>query len=341
MKYKTGMYGGCFEPLTNGHVACILTAASMCEELSVIICHSREREKIDPVIKYRWIHNVTRHIGNVKIFMVEDTYADKETYNWETGRDDIIRAVGHDFDAVFCGVDHKEEGIYERLYPNSEIVYFDFSRKHVSSTAIREDPYGNWDMIPDIVKPYYIKKVCLMGGESAGKSTLAKNLSILFNTNLVEEEGRYVCEDAGSEDTMIMEDFANIMLKHKWNELQAVKEANKILFVDTEVLTTKWFFNFLRGNDSEKDKYDRVADSIDSLNTYDLILFLEPDEVPFIQDGTRNEKIEADRKRYSEQIKRLLDKSGKQYVTLSGSYTDRMMKAISLCNELIERKEKK
>lgn len=334
MKYQFGMYGGDFSPLTIGHVKCILSAASMCEELSVIICYDSEKDEIPPVIKYRWIHNIVKHIGNVRIYMVKNTY-DNGVYNWEKGRDDIVGAAGHDFDVVFSGVDHKEEAVFERLYPKAEIVYFDFDRQNVSSTLIRSDPYKYWDIIPDVVKPHYVKKVCLMGGESAGKSTLVKNLAITYNTNYIEEEGRDVCEEAGTEDTMIMEDFAKIMLKHKWNELEAIKHSNKLLFIDTEVLTTKWFFNFLRGDDEQLGTYNEIADSICKINDFDEVIFLEPDGIPFIQDGTRNEKIEADRKKYSEEIKDLLRNAGINFHTVSGSYHDRYMEACEICDGLL------
>ena len=35
----------------------------------------------------------------------------------------------------------------------------------------------------------------------------------------------------------------------------------------------------------------------------DLVLFLEPEGVEFVQDGTRNELIQAERKKYSEMLK--------------------------------------
>lgn len=37
MKYKVGMYGGSFDPLHIGHLHDIIRAASMCEELYVMI----------------------------------------------------------------------------------------------------------------------------------------------------------------------------------------------------------------------------------------------------------------------------------------------------------------
>ncbi len=355
-QYEMGMYGGSFEPLTMGHVKCILEAASMCNRLNVIICWSK-KDKIDKRIKYRWIHNITKHIFDekgpkVKIFMVEDNSAkltnektdlsSDEMSDWYLGKKNIMESVfpnsiGEEyFDVVFCGVDYRENKIFEKLYPESDVIYLDYDRNNISSTRIRKNPYKNWDMIPDIVKPYYVKKVCLMGGESVGKSTLCKNLAIAFNTNLIEEEGRDVCEEAGTEDTMILEDFEKIMLKHKWNELQAVKSSNKLLFVDTEVLTTKWFMNFLCEDESEKKKFDSLADAIARLNKFDLVIFLEPDGVPFVQDGTRNENIEADRKNLSNQIKKLMDKYNIIYHVISGSYSERFKKSYELSAELIK-----
>ena len=53
--------------------------------------------------------------------------------------------------------------------------------------------------------------------------------------------------------------------------------------------------------------------------------FLEP-TVAFVQDGTRNTKIEADREKYSNQIKDIFDKAGLNYICLSGDYLSRYEK---------------
>lgn len=48
-----------------------------------------------------------------------------------------------------------------------------------------------------------------------------------------------------------------------------------MLFIDTDVLVTQFYMNFLEDSDIKKNK--ALSDAIDALNEYDLILFLEPD----------------------------------------------------------------
>ena len=73
--------------------------------------------------------------------------------------------------------------------------------------------------------------------------------------------------------------------EHKNKEMRLKESSNKLLFIDTDCLITKFYMDFLKDEGIKKNAV--LAESIANINDYDLILFLEPD-VEFVQDGTRN-----------------------------------------------------
>lgn len=336
MRYKVGMYGGSFDPLHNGHVAVLLEAASKCEELYVVLSYSRARDYVPMELRYRWIRNLVKHIGNVKIICLEDKVATKADYNeaeWERGRDEILASIGKSLDVVFCGSDYKGSERYEKLY-QCKVEYISREMIPISSSMLRRNELKYWDYLPREVQSYFAKKVLIIGTESTGKSTLAKNLASIYNTSVLEEVGRDVCENAGGEEFMIAEDFQEILLRHKVKELDAIKSCNRILFVDTDALTTRYYSQFLLSSEEEKQKNYALADAIADINHFDLILFLEPG-TPFIQDGTRNEEIGANPNIYADKIKQLFDARGMQYHCIGGDYANRLEEARKLVDQLL------
>lgn len=328
MRYLVGMFGGSFDPLHIGHIHDMIRAASMCEELYVVISWCHGRESTSKELRYRWILNSIKHLDNITILTVEDKAVSKEEYNtdyyWEKGAEDIKKLIGKPIDVVFCGSDYAGTNRFESLYcPESVVYYFDRNEVPISSTEIRQWAMSNWDYIPDVCKSYYTKKVLVVGGESTGKSTLVRNLAIAYNTNFVSEVGRDTSVYAGGEEMMIAEDLYETLLRQKLNVMDQAKRSNRLLFVDTDALTTLFYCYFLLGEDvKEMSVCKSLAESINLMNDWDLILFLEPD-VEFIQDGTRNEQIRAEREKHSNQLKAIFNKYNVKYEQISGDYLQR------------------
>ena len=183
------------------------------------------------------------------------------------------------------------------------------------------------------VPDYYARRVLVLGSESTGKSTLVRNLALAYNTNYVSEAGRDTCDYAGGEDLMIAEDLYENLLRQKINVMEAAKHSNRILFVDTDAVTTLFYSHFLLGDkQKELTVCTKLAEAIHETDRWDLVLFLEPD-VEFIQDGTRNEKIRQEG--CSLRIKELLDRYRVEYHCIEGTYLERFNRAKELIQEQI------
>ncbi len=133
---------------------------------------------------------------------------------------------------------------------------------------------------------------------------------------------------------MLPSDFTDILLTHKMNEIEAIKHSNKVLFIDTDCLITRFYIDFLDDPQNEKQKNKALADALSDLNHYDLVFYLEPD-VEFVQDGDRSEVIAADRQKYGNQIKKLFDERGIKYISVGGSYHERFLRVTSEVDKLL------
>ena len=337
MKYNVGLYGGSFDPLHQGHLNNIIQAAGECETLYIMISYSKPRDSVPMEIRYRWILACTKHLNNVEIIPIEDMVTTKQHYDrkcWEQGAKDIKQAIGRPIDIVYCGTGYEDSQIFETLYPESKVKYFDRTFIPISSSQMRNDIYTYWNFLPQPCRPYYCKKVLIVGTESTGKSTLTENLANFYNTNFVHEVGRDRCEEAGKEEFMNFDDLAYNMICQKREELEAIKTSNKILFIDTDVMITL-FYSFLLLSPQELEELENLAKGISGIMDFDLIIFMEPVKNP-MQDGTRNEEILTNQEKYSQDLKSLLKNYNMPIFEIDGEYDERYIKVINIITEQLD-----
>ena len=333
------MYGGSFNPLHQGHVSCIIQASNQCDKLYVVLSNSNSKDEIPYQHRFRWLKQLTKDMENVEVIQINDSSTDKAHYDWKKGSNDVKTLIGEDIDVVFRGSDYShdnEKDPFKIYYPNSKSVYVDRNIIPISSTEIRESPIKHWDYIADVAKPYFVKKVMIIGTESCGKSTLTRNLAKYYNTSYVEEKGRNICDFAGGYENMMPSDYVEILYTHKVSEIQEQRKVNKLLFIDTDCVVTDYYLR-LQFENTITNIVDEsnLASAISNLNKYDLVLFLEPD-VKWIQDGTRTYGEDNVRAINNIKLKQLLRVDGVRYYTIGGNYQNRFTRSVELINDLIK-----
>lgn len=334
--YNVGMYGGCFNPLHLGHINCIIQAANQCKKLYVVLSHSDSDIEIPYQIRFRWLKQATKDMDNVEVVAIKDNSKSKDEYDWRQGSEDIKNTIKELINVVFCGSDYNTtDNPFHICYPNASIVYIDRGVVNISSTKIRNSPYKYWDYLPKEVRPYFVKKVLVIGTESCGKSSLVRNLAKYYNTSYVEEKGRNICEFAGGIDNMIPYDFVEILHTHKLSEIEETRKANKLLFVDTDCIVTDYYLKLqFENTNTNITNVSELAYSMSKLNKYDLVIFLEPD-VEWVQDGTRTYGEDEVRTKNNDKLKDMLKSYEIKYHSVKGNYQDRFLDSVKLINSLL------
>lgn len=147
------------------------------------------------------------------------------------------------------------------------------------------DPLGFWDFLEPPVRGYYAKRICIVGAESTGKTTLACRLAAHYGTEWVAEYGREASERMMAKIGRYewkSEDFAEIARIQCERENEAARRANRILICDTDAFATANWHRRYMGERSEA--VERIAREH---RTPDLYLVSSSDS-PFVQDGFRD-----------------------------------------------------
>lgn len=273
---KQGLIIGKFMPLHLGHLALIDFAAERCDELRVLI-GSLPGEPIPGTLRARWLWETYRERKNIVIEHTDEELPSSETSSYDVSRV-WARWLSAHFPSARIVFSSEAYGAYLAEHMGITHVPFDPARAAVpvSASQIRRDPLLNWDYIAPAARPYFLKKVCLVGPESTGKSVLAEKLAARYRTSYVPEVARALVDQKG----LSFELMPEILVKHADAILDAEKSAARLLFVDTDHRTTLHYSRLFYG------KEPPVPPWVQAANRYDLYLFLDID-CPFVHDQQR------------------------------------------------------
>jgi len=285
-----GFITGSFRPFHIGHESLINYAKSNCDELTILI--TTLSDEIIPY-KYRLKWVLSTYLDDPKVTIVADTIKEPDLNGdalsiwWGF----YIKSKFGQFDRVFTSEDYGE--IFAKSM-NAEHWEFNKNRNliPISATEIRNKPITNWNYLNNFAKDYFVKKIAIVGTESTGKSTLTKQLAEYFSKKYGEIFSYFVGE-AGDDiviktiDTKI-EQIKEIAEEHAKRIIRQSRKTNRVLFIDTDLLITKSYANFLFKQEIKFEPW------IEKANEIDLYIYLNPD-APYIDNGRRLDKETRDK----------------------------------------------
>lgn len=319
---STGLILGKFLPPHRGHLYAVEFARRFVERLTVLVC-STEREPIPGTLRYAWMQELCpgSHVVHLTDELPQEPSEDPEFWAKWTAAIRRILPSGPDF--VFASETYGTR-LAEVL--GARFIPVDPARAIVpiSGTAIRTDPLRHWGYIPAPVRPYFAKRVCIFGPESTGKSTLAADLARHFGTAWVPEFARGLLDH--KEGRCDPEDIPLIARGQVAAEDAAAREAERVLFCDTDTLTTTIWSRVLFGD------CPSWVEELAAARRYDLTLLLDID-VPWVDD--RQRYLPDRRGEFFARCQAALAPTGRRTVVIRGTWEERRAQAIRAVEELM------
>lgn len=318
-----GLVFGKFMPFTKGHELLVQTALDQCEDVTVLVFW-RSTERIPYTLRQLWIRSTFNAPQLRVVEQCTDLFPTDFDYGatwdrWIASNIHAGRWSNYPIDAVFTSEPYGDETA-ARL--NATHVWVDEKREMVpiSATKVRNDPMRYWEYIPNAVRTYYAKRVAIVGPESSGKTTLARELSAHFKTGWVPEYARHYGERYGfgkgdwipaSEEL-----FPAIVENQPASENVAAYVANRVIICDTDLMCTSIWYEMYHGH-VEPTIHEASKDT----DLYDLTFLCGPD-VPWEDDNTR--EFPDRRAWFHQRLVEELEARGRRWFSLPAHMESRM-----------------
>jgi NadR type nicotinamide-nucleotide adenylyltransferase len=318
----TGLVVGKFLPPHAGHHHLISSAVARVDHLDVWVCE-RDDDPIPAALRAEWL--AEEHPGATVRTVVDDIPDGQGDTTSAAWADRTIELLGQAPDAVFTSEDY---GPRWASFLGCQHVMVDRERRAfpVSGTAVRADPAAHWSMLAPSVRAYLVRRVCIVGAESTGTTTLAGTLAVHYGTTWVPEYGRdHAAMKVAAGEPWTSDDFTTIARRQQAAEDAAARESGPLLICDTDALATSiWHERYM---DEPSPEVARIAAS----RSYAMYV-LTSDDIPFVQDGTRDG--EHLRGWMTDRFRNALAQRSEPFVEVTGSREARLAAAVSAIDSL-------
>ncbi len=344
-RYRRGLVVGKFCPLHRGHMHLIDAALAACGEVLVISYTKPDFAHCATATREGWLADL--YPQALRLVVDDAVLAEafkrgaidrRVTLPHNDAPADAHRRFcawlcrtlgGGAVDAVFTSEDYgdgfaavlsAEFSAHLGLAHRVDHVCVDLARRAVpvSGTQVRADPAAWRAYLDPRVYADVVDRVCILGGESSGKTTLVGALAAALGTTAVPEVGRTRWEEKGGR--FVYEDMRAIAEDQVALEIALAQDARGPLICDGSALTTVFY---------SQDGYGKVDPAVMRLaaRRYTQTFVCAPD-FPFVQDGTRRDA--AFRQRQHDWFLETLDRTGVAHTVLHGPVSERLAAALRI-----------
>jgi len=358
MKTAHGLIIGKFYPPHAGHHLLVRTAAAQCERVTVIVM-AASHETIPRADRVAWLREEHRSETNVLVTDIADDvpidYDDPLIWDQHVAlmQSALAQVQAPPVTAVFTAETYGRE-LARRFQAKPVTLDVDRSLLRASSTEVRSDVPGSWDLLSAPVKAGLALQVVVLGAESTGTTTLSRQLAQRLRerggaygaTRWVAEYGRAYSvakwaaavteaqlRDAPSPSFEQLlwrsDEFVHIASTQQEHQQAEARLGGPVLVCDTDAFATAiWHERYLGTRNAQVEaiaRRDRPA----------LVLVTHHEGVPFEQDGLRDG--ESIRAWMTQRFMAALQAEGRPHVVLRGSAEERLQRALAELDALMAR----
>jgi HTH-type transcriptional repressor of NAD biosynthesis genes len=320
-RWRHGLIIGKFRPPHRGHSYLIRSALEQVDRLTLIVC-THVSDTIPAERRAGWLRELFPTV-DVRVWDSGDHDPHDSalwaslTREWLPGSPDVVftsEAYGEAY-TRYLGCDH---------------VCVDRARTTVpiSASQILARPLAHLDFLEPIVRAEFVLRVVLVGAESTGKTTLARQLADQYQTAWVQEYGRPYWEGLlpSAATAYSSQDFVHIAQVQQAMEDMLARHANRVLICDTDAFTTSLWHELYMGHSS------LAVQEIAEGHRHALHI-LTGDEIAWEDDGTRDQPER--RKWFQGRFREELARTGRPFVEVAGTPEERLTAATVAIDRLL------
>lgn len=257
MRQKIGLLIGSFAVLHLGHLADINQALGVVDVLHVIITDDADvgidkAKRPSLQDKARWLQNACQTFDFVKIHTQVSLALPALNFDYQKSHHRLNKAHKD----MICQVLQVDEAmLFTKLHDLSgdETNHFAMAvlpRTVQDDLPIETMPYGYFYHLAPVCRYFYTYKVCIVGGESSGKTTMIHKLANDYGASVALEMGRAYTHShlGGTELGLQYSDYPVIASNHANAIHHAIHHATSaVVLIDTDFVTTQAFCQTYEG----------------------------------------------------------------------------------------------